>query len=722
MELKKNEKTYLNLTMDYPADIVNINRYAGCDDYGLLTGIIGELGLKVPVEGTSGTGEKFADYRKKIEESLSKGTAVNLNKEIQSLRMKMEEIDLYTVIVPLTVETQPGDIVIAGNNLAVVTETSAGGELKETKAVWMGKKKAEKGKLEEFLAAAGKSESEIEIRRLLKEKKTSTTGEYHAPYYDILSKAMTGGYEVEIEGFREETQKGKENWRFIPNTGEYLIVEGLKIKRTVNLPLNVKEVEFIGAEDRGYSKDKTGQGNIYNNSAKEFQAAILGKNGRIAGSERKLVRDGENPESYQLEEGKKSYLFETFMSDKELFYVDATTKIRNMNAKLGIRPTDSAHAYPGDDLVLKFKVKTPYGDCIVKTSEKDYIAVYDKKMLWRANLYIDEGAGDWNNMHPWNAPAAPDKLTETWADSENKKTYLAGWNATDWGYNEWNKIISYNTDGTVASSVNGNGGQQPIFEWTRFNGGNVSKSVAYGWGCWDSFEQFNRELIEQRAAIKKYREDNPESDYASLQWIESQTTAPGTENDAERWKNYVFESNAATDKNGQNRFSEINADVSVPGLSTYWDEPERDGFSSPKHDKYTSGTDCSGLVAMSANYSGNKYKLNNIDETIAWVEKTENTTTEVNKSLAIFVASEDEPWQLILTAEQEKNKGLVLKRDSQRKILTYAVPGDILDKQKDHVVIINDITITDGKVMSFDDIKVIHSCSGLNVENLLNQF
>jgi hypothetical protein len=31
------------------------------------------------------------------------------------------------------------------------------------------------------------------------------------------------------------------------------------------------------------------------------------------------------------------------------------------------------------------------------------LAVYDKKMLWRANLYIDEGDGnsDWNNRHPW---------------------------------------------------------------------------------------------------------------------------------------------------------------------------------------------------------------------------------------------------------------------------------------------------------------------------------
>jgi hypothetical protein len=27
--------------------------------------------------------------------------------------------------------------------------------------------------------------------------------------------------------------------------------------------------------------------------------------------------------------------------------------------------------------------------------------VYDKKMLWRANLFIDEGVDDWNNLNPW---------------------------------------------------------------------------------------------------------------------------------------------------------------------------------------------------------------------------------------------------------------------------------------------------------------------------------
>jgi hypothetical protein len=58
---------------------------------------------------------------------------------------------------------------------------------------------------------------------------------------------------------------------------------------------------------------------------------------------------------------------------------------------------------PGDDFLLRFGLAE--NESIVGTAAAaDYCAVYDKKLLWRANLYIDEGGGDWNNVHPWNNP------------------------------------------------------------------------------------------------------------------------------------------------------------------------------------------------------------------------------------------------------------------------------------------------------------------------------
>jgi hypothetical protein len=81
----------------------------------------------------------------------------------------------------------------------------------------------------------------------------------------------------------------------------------------------------------------------------------------------------------------------------------------------GIRPLGPGGAKPGDDLFLEFAARPrnaagadPAGifrEARFQAAEGDYLAVYDKKLLWRANLYIDEKDGDWNDLHPWNAPS-----------------------------------------------------------------------------------------------------------------------------------------------------------------------------------------------------------------------------------------------------------------------------------------------------------------------------
>jgi hypothetical protein len=108
----------------------------------------------------------------------------------------------------------------------------------------------------------------------------------------------------------------------------------------------------------------------------------------------------------------------------------------NTGLEIGIRPLNATSAWPGDDLLLQFGVRDRYTGQAVSIStyvgdendaqvstltasvpEKDYIAVYDKKMLWRANLYIDESVTatflgtegvresvDWNDTHPWDVP------------------------------------------------------------------------------------------------------------------------------------------------------------------------------------------------------------------------------------------------------------------------------------------------------------------------------
>ena len=138
------------------------------------------------------------------------------------------------------------------------------------------------------------------------------------------------------------------------------------------------------------------------------------------------------------------------------------------------------------------------------TSGAKYLAVYDKKMLWRANLYINQsedalGGRDWNDVYPWNAPPGDPAIASNISiDGAGKKAVPAWWDR-DWGYNEWNRIYdgsrSELTSLTGLSLLStGNGGQVVkmipfVPERTLFGAKNapnaakniISNSVAYSY-------------------------------------------------------------------------------------------------------------------------------------------------------------------------------------------------------------------------------------------------
>ena len=64
------------------------------------------------------------------------------------------------------------------------------------------------------------------------------------------------------------------------------------------------------------------------------------------------------------------------------------------------------------------------------------------------------------------------------------------------------------------------------------------------------------------------------------------------------------------------------------------------------------------------------------------------------------------------------------KRDIQRKVLAHAVPEDIFVKSNDHVVIIQNLNYPDDNIMitDFNQVDVIHSAEGLNVNNQTTLF
>lgn len=192
--------------------------------------------------------------------------------------------------------------------------------------------------------------------------------------------------------------------------------------------------------------------------------------------------------------------------------------------------------------LIAFCLQYAFDGEVLESSMDDIEIVIARKYLQNSLVFM-EGYINWNNAHPWNAPAdSTADIKGTWADT-NDKDYLENWNAVSWGYNEWNRVYDSNPASLseLEKLKTGTGGQViDICEWTRFNGKEGEReanSVAYSWGCWDSVFNFNFELQGQRKAIEKWREDNPESEYAQNSWngTATQVKAP-----ADDWGNYIF--------------------------------------------------------------------------------------------------------------------------------------------------------------------------------------
>jgi hypothetical protein len=240
---------------------------------------------------------------------------------------------------------------------------------------------------------------------------------------------------------------------------EYLVLSGLKLqlKNKSGIKLgpvtgSTYKVTITGAYDRNYNSNKKDEGNVYNNKANNFDIALLDDDNTVKNKGR-LYNPHENSDK------KRQYDFEITDGTTPVLTTDTSGNIVTADGKnvlLGIRPESSTKAYPGDDLQFTFTAEEKKGNgpkLIFTAKDSDYIAVYDKKLLWRANLYIEQtesalGSQDWNNAHPWNAPpdagARSTELDPVWGKAAD-----GSWDKNTWGYNEWNRIH----DGSVTSPV-----------------------------------------------------------------------------------------------------------------------------------------------------------------------------------------------------------------------------------------------------------------------------
>ena len=206
-----------------------------------------------------------------------------------------------------------------------------------------------------------------------------------------------------------------------------------------------------------------------------------------------------------------------------------TLKLKDQNdnafIQFGVRINDESYR-PGDDFLLRFKVVETETD--ITATDGDFIAVYDKKMLWRANLYIDEKVDvddgavenntiDWNNVesnkwivgNEWNYNFVFDTLHNYFHNKQNE--FRTDRDST--GVNRLHEYIE-SADVTIPLLTIGNGEQSLItfngftWSWNHANGWNFYGRVAYDWDGDDGPFEFNYKMENQKVLLNQFYRNN----------------------------------------------------------------------------------------------------------------------------------------------------------------------------------------------------------------------
>jgi hypothetical protein len=462
--------------------------------------------------------------------------------------------------------------------------------------------------------------------------------------YRFIPKEVTNKDLIDTRNFSGENYR----YQFIPNTGEYLVIEDIEFglfdeEKYVSDGLNV---ELLSPRD--YIPFGGGQ---YYFHPEEVRDDLQSLNQSYDVSHNIVYNRGHGFEfaAIYMDQATKelkgiplaNIIINELATDKELPYditpIDSrySTDLKTRDGKLefhiapgstttlfGIKPIEST-GLPndgvrfGDDIQLRFEVKNEESDMIALSHPRDRLAVYDKKMLWRANLYIDEedrtgnGASDqkypdWNKIHPWDA-----ELT------------VNDWNITEYG-------STVKSDGTQVVS---------IVPWTKNsfhlmtiknNEHTVSQTgaVAYGWGTQGTPFTFNWKLEQQKKILDHLYNNNLHGYSGSSSWtstyapnVKANPTVQSSSNAIHgAWDNYIGIPNPEwTD--GANHKSPSNAASTSFTIGQETLRPYRPGYSTRQRfgrsdtkngyaweDNYmTAGLDCSGFAQMAFSYLDNNY-------------------------------------------------------------------------------------------------------------------
>ena len=777
---------YLEKSFDTPRTfnnkiIKNNNAKGGCDDIGFLNGILYSSNIKtyVPVNTLDKIYNEYLN-------SISNSTSYEIGEQLISFS------DLNKISMPVSdlTEASVGDIIIFdktatrnnGNSVSEIKKkigiivepvicnqvfgTNQKQSLGNLTVIWMNEEKgAEKTKLSEIWKTEEGFEVPkfTEIRRILKNGNSSNANINWNVYDNKVVDAN-----VEINWMRESTQVSGEQYRWIPNTGEYLSLEKIKFHAYNQLGVSVKgnswRVFLSGAKDRDWTEGNT-QGNIYNNSGCKFDIQLGDKTGILQKNSTDKSRYDISWTNCNSDYGPE-FIIE---ADNLLYYYDYSMNYGiKRPVELKIRPESSEAARPGDDLLLEFTLREINTDkkFTITVPADNYIAVYDKKMLWRANLYLNKpedtlGGEDWNNAHPWDAPNSDSYDSNIW-----------------FGKNEWNNPET-NYDGVPGGQVI----SIPSTKWyhgTNLSAGDNNKrafdssvqkdvinATAYDYQGWDSPYSYNDKLKIQKNLMNLWYSDSGTKFNTRVDaWPENCDTfttieqfitylgekSVGSETDLdklkklykkfktnkdERWngelntKNYneyVFDYNYGKLQSPYNdglspQFfdekvlkAENNEAAYIPGLSNsimY----EGSGYPNGKISKIVAGVDCIGFVQRSAAYGTKEntiysaLKNKSFFDPPMWNNDTvPNSPSAIDNfhstNYAVKISDKNNPKK----SETIIENGVPVVRKLYES-LKYAVPGDIVWYSGQHIMIISYISAPSGNDGLYiqDDVNVIES-------------
>jgi hypothetical protein len=227
--------------------------------------------------------------------------------------------------------------------------------------------------------------------------------------------------------------------------------------------------------------------------------------------------------------------------------------------------------------------------------------VYDTKLLWRANLHIDERK--FRETNNWDTDRANiDNIKANWTWEQLTPDDQEALGNLDWNNrNPWTS-----PEGNIWDTL-GNGHQIDIKPWTRFHcfantitgefylqdgpglqswgGGTVYNATAYSWACVDSVFHFNEDMRNQAQALGR----NPDAEGSTL------ATQLPAQNNNNIWLNYIS----------------IGANGYVPGYSFYRNKLYNMTASDQHH---SAGSDCDSFIYMSASYGDTFYQIHVPDE------------------------------------------------------------------------------------------------------------